>query len=519
MWSRSSSLGARSPRWLSRACSSTVADGGARRCAHVDVLVVGGGVVGSAAARALSSVPGLSVGLATPRAPRPFGIGDDAAPHARSYALSPASLRVLGDDVVERVRALGRVAPYDRVQVWEDDGPAVLRFSAEDDLEHPDDDVLGVVVEDGPLVSALWESTRMVAATNDHDDDDEGVRLYCPYAVEEVRGADGAGAAPLTVTLRRADGEANGDDAVTVTTSLLVGADGANSSVRDSAGVSSYRHDYDRTAVTCTLRVDGSMSRTAFQRFLPDGPIALLPVWDEDRARNDDAVFANVVWSTTPAHAARLVECSEDDFAEELDARLRVGPTPTVGTSDFSSVPILSDAVREADRLLRAVNQGLTVARWNEDPAHSFFQTPPRILDVVGPRFQLPLRLAQATSYAAHRVALVGDAAHTLHPMAGQGLNLGLGDVRTLVEEVRNAVASGSDFGERNNLFLRRYEGRRQVASTAVMAGVQFLHEAFRTRHDSLRNVRSLGMNLVGAAGPVRRRLAAFAAHGGGGVL
>ncbi|EED96243.1 ubiquinone biosynthesis monooxgenase [Thalassiosira pseudonana CCMP1335] len=317
---------------------------------------------------------------------------------------------------------------------------------------------------------------------------------------------------PVQITCIRSDKE------TTLSADLLVAADGANSFVRKSVGnFSLMTRSYGRKAVTCTVelgnsRGDATMGRTAFQRFLPYGPIALLPVWN---------IYANVVWSTIPSEANYLLSLSPSDF-----------------------ISVLNDHLCQVDSLLRTANTALTMGTWTESASRNYFRMPPRSVNVAGPILGFDLSLSHVVSsagngaqnggYTSPRVALVGDAAHTMHPMAGQGLNLGMGDIKTLALLVKEAVDSGMDVGG-TSLFLDRYNQERTLKGWSMVGGVHGLHEVFGCSGSMPGSVidssqdnrqggsvggiqsligysRSLGMNVVNGIGPVRRALAEVAA-------
>ena len=562
------------------ACASTRSS--SEEDKHYDVLIVGGGAVGSALASCLlrsSGGSGLRIGvLEFSKGPRPlsaFAAGGDL-PNARAYALSPASLQLInngrphgGDSSsssssrsdssrpgpIESLSSLSpyaRISPYLAMQIWESDGPATLHFDAADlstdaidpyKTEGSDDglsetsynDMLGAVVEDGPLVSALWDDMR--------SDEAGDIDLITNAAVKSIVApstATGSGTAlapppPVSLTYQihspTPDASADGHPQTTrVTADLLVGADGANSAVRRMLGMPVTGSGYGRRAVTCTVRVDrgrGGMRNTAYQRFMKNGPMALLPVWSFNGTKQDGEdeleEYANIVWSTTPIHATHLQSLSEKEFLAAMNDVMQSGPASTqsifpreLTDSILPNLPgplaplsaPLTGFAKGIDQVARGANDGLTMSRWSESKP---FQLPPLITSVVGPRLAFDLSTSQAQSYVAPRVALVGDSAHTVHPMAGQGLNLGLGDVECLARHYQTAQESGMDVGGTMH-FLNQYNTERRAEVSAVLGGIHALHGMFATAFEPAVYVRSLGMNLVNALGPVRRHLAEVAA-------
>lgn len=347
------------------------------------------------------------------------------------------------------------------------------------------------------------------------------------------------------------------EECTTVSTNLLVAADGANSLVRRTVGnFPMMTRSYGRKAVTCTVELESSMAQTAFQRFLPHGPIALLPVWNSSSSssqsdESEGPVYANVVWSTTPSEANYLLSLSPSEFTTILNNHLCHGPNvnPSLlppNDSGIPSIPLVSTIAKEVDSLLRTANTALTMGTWTEAPARNFFRMPPMSLGVVGPILGFDLTMSHVTTsgnygtqgssyggYTSPRVALVGDAAHTMHPMAGQGLNLGLGDVNSLAKLIKEAIDSGMDVGG-TSLFLDRYNEERMLKGWGIVGGVHGLHEIFGYSGSLTGSVadgtydsgigssgglqsligysRSLGMNMVNGLPMIRRALAEVAA-------
>jgi 2-octaprenylphenol hydroxylase len=189
---------------------------------------------------------------------------------------------------------------------------------------------------------------------------------------------------------------------------LVVGADGADSAVRRHAGIEARSRDYGQRAVVAHLASERPHAATARQRFLDTGPLALLPLADGR---------SSLVWSTLPGRAEELTECPEAEFADRVTE---------------ASAGVLGRLV------------------------------------TTTPRASFPLRLLHARRYAAHRVALVGDAAHTVHPLAGQGINLAFLDAAALVDVLGAALAAGDDPGELP--VLRRYERWRKAEALPAIA-------------------------------------------------
>lgn len=233
-------------------------------------------------------------------------------------------------------------------------------------------------------------------------------------------------------------------DGSTLTADLIVGADGAGSFVRKSADISIDAWAYPQSAFVTHLRPEKSHKHTAWQRFLRSGPVALLPLADGR---------VSVVWSTTPEQADQAIAASDDDLAE-----------------------MLGDAT---DRVLgRLVPEG--------------------------PRGSFPLKAQHAGRYVLPGLALIGDAAHAVHPLAGQGANLGLADAAKLVSVIDEAIGNDEHPGDLR--VLRRYERARKGANQTMLYFIDSLNRLFSSESDSVAKLRGSGMRLFNLSGPIRDR-------------
>lgn len=445
---------------------------------YTDVLIAGGGAVGCSLARLLNEkIPSLKVGLLEAGdSPKMAPHTSERVPHPRSYALSPRSLNMLG----ESVRSNLDLGFYDSMQVWQAHSPASLTFSSKD-LDLDKELYLGACVEDGPLVEALWN--EIVDQTT------------CRNGTK-IESLESTGDSHNLATVTTNEGEK-------IETALLIGADGGNSWIRKNIGVPRIGTEYEQTALTFTVALNGSMHKRAFQRFLSDGgPMALLPTYSD--------THAVIVWSTTPETVKKWKESEPEALVEHLNECLMQGPErvpPLVEQEGSSNSDVFSNVLYGAERVLDTLHYGLAMASHHPIPK---FLAPPRIEEIVSPRFSFPLSCYQVKSYTKGRVALVGDAAHTVHPMAGQGLNLGLGDVEVLVECLEKASVAGMDL----STFLAEYNSNRQKNVSLSLAGIHTLQRIFGAQNVPLQHVKTFGMNMIQNLGPLRRQLALAAAHG-----
>lgn len=380
-----------------------------------EIVVAGGGLVGAALTLALQQADFDVVLVERGARPPPW---DPAAEDLRLYALSPASVRWLtGLGAWERVRQ-GRLAPYRRMQVWSEAPEQALVFEAAD-LRLRE---LGWIVENSLLQEALW--ARLPPE-----------RCRTGLAIEALA-LDGGGA-----TLHLAGGQE-------LSSRLLVAADGAESRLRDWAGIETLSWPYPERAIVANVRSERPHADTAWQRFLPTGPLAFLPLADGR---------CSIVWSSTEAE--RLLALDDAAFCAELSAASQ-----------------------------QALGQVLATSA----------------------RASFGLRLSHAETYVRDGFALAGDSAHTVHPLAGQGVNLGLADAEALVRTLVEARAAGRDVGGLRT--LKRYERARRADNLEMLAVTDGLSRAFRLQAPGWARLRDSGMFAVQRLQPLKALLAREAA-------
>ncbi|KAL9134950.1 MAG: hypothetical protein Q9175_003859 [Cornicularia normoerica] len=275
----------------------------------------------------------------------------------------------------------------------------------------------------------------------------------------------------------------------TIAARLLVGADGLNSPVRTFAGIPSRGWDYDRHGVVATLKLplgtghssENPQAVTAYQRFLPSGPIAFLALPGD---------YATLVWTTTAPQAIRLKTLSTEDFVAMVNAAFRLDVV------DLNYMFTL-DSGQAGELLWRESVQ-------SSNKADVDGETPQRVASVQeGSIASFPLRLRHASTYTTNRVALIGDAAHTIHPLAGQGLNMGLADSRSLASAVEDAVLHGADIGNEVGC-LNKYNGEVWMRNNRMLGAVDKLHWLYSAKSGPVVGLRGLGLRTVNALGPVK---------------
>ena len=243
-------------------------------------------------------------------------------------------------------------------------------------------------------------------------------------------------ATPVTRFDNRANAiEVTFADGATVSARLLVGADGARSQIREQAGIATHGWSYGQSAIVCTVAHERPHHGRAEEHFLPPGPFAILPLTG-DRA--------SIVWTERTADAERFVALPDTEFRDELEKRF-----------------------------------GLHLGD----------------IEVVGPRRAFPLGLYTARTFIGERLALIGDAAHVIHPIAGQGLNMGLRDVAALAEAVADAARLGLDIGTPD--VLERYQRWRRFDTAMMGVATDSLNRLFSNRSDVLRLARDIGLGVV----------------------
>ncbi|KAI7900840.1 uncharacterized protein BX663DRAFT_516697 [Cokeromyces recurvatus] len=269
---------------------------------------------------------------------------------------------------------------------------------------------------------------------------------------------------------------------------LLIGADGINSLVRKFAYIDSLGWDYDTHGVVATLKLDPERpNNTAWQRFLPTGPIAMLPLSEN---------YASLVWSTKPSIAKALKNVSSKDFCSLINAAYRMSNVDLkylykqINPTTFESA---CDIQEEYNWRESVAKKALTSGQAILDREYSL---PPEVIDVQEKsRASFPFRLRNSEQYVSDRVALVGDAAHATHPLAGQGMNQGLLDVECLSQILEKGLREGQDIGSIH--LLRQYASVRYLRNIMMISTCDKLHRLFSTDASPITWVRSIGLNAI----------------------
>ncbi|CAM8893471.1 unnamed protein product [Rhodiola kirilowii] len=437
-----------------------------------DVAIVGGGMVGMALACSLATSPlteKLKVVIvdSNPALQNKNLINKDDPPDARVSTVTPATISFFKDVGAWNYVEQHRHAYFDIMQVWDYTGLGYTRYKARD----VNKDILGCVVENKVLLSALLSRIQtMKASTSIYPSKLSTMKLNSSSASKGDSTEGEACPHRQLAKLELSDGSS-------MYTKLVVGADGGKSRVRELAGLRTTGWSYSQNAIICTVE-HSKKNHCAWQRFLPSGPIALLPIGD---------TFSNVVWTMTPKEASDFKSVTEDEFVYALNHALDYGYGPHPGSGNI--FPWLrSDATSSVSEA---------------------FEVPPKVVKLSSERMVFPLSLMHAKDYVAKRVVLVGDAAHTVHPLAGQGVNLGFGDAFALSRIISEGIAVGSDVGEVP--LLKRYETERKAANVAMMAILDGFQKAYSVDFGPLNILRAAAFHGAQYIKPLKKSIISYA--------
>lgn len=378
---------------------------------HYDIAIVGGGMVGATLACCLGNSP-LRVAVIEDSPPPAFAADQ---PHdLRVSAVSIASASIIKTVGAWRGIAARRFCPFRRMRVWEEQGDVEFRS---EDIDEP---LLGYIVENRIIQLALL----------DRGADFSNVDFFCPARTQMIHYA------PRQSAIRLEDGR-------TVIARLLVAADGGHSRVRQAAGMGVSSWDYEQHALVLNVETAYGQQDITWQRFVPTGPQAFLPL---------AGPHASLVWYHRPEDVKRLQALPDDDLLREL----------------ASAFPA---ALGDIKRLIS--------------------------------RGSFPLKRQHALHYVKEGVALIGDAAHMIHPLAGQGVNIGLLDAAALAQVLVAANKSRQDIGA--DKVLQAYEKMRRQNNLLMMTTMDLFYRVFGNANVPLKLVRNLGLGLAERIVPAKK--------------
>ncbi|XQW83919.1 FAD-dependent monooxygenase [Thalassotalea piscium] len=383
-----------------------------------DILIVGAGMVGLTTALAIRKLTSLTVALVdtTPITP----LSSD--PETRVSAINIASQQLLSNLGVWQHITEQRLQAYQHMHVWDKAGGGHIDFSHKDIHLSQQLNQLGWIIENKVIRQALWQKAEL----------DEGIHFFTEEKLTNLSMGESEVFASFTTL-------------PPIITKLVIGADGAHSWVRNQMQMNLTFSDYDHHAIVATVACSEGHNNTAWQVFLPSGPLAFLPLYQEDKC--------SIVWSTSPEEAKRLIALSAEDFSKELTAQ---------SDAKLGNVSLISE------------------------------------------RFTFPLTMRFAQNFVQDKVVLVGDAAHTIHPLAGQGVNLGLLDAAAIAETLAEESDSDTVYSQKA---LASYQRWRKAEAGDMIAAMAMIKKIFEQHHPIINAMRGLGMSALNQLSPIKRLL------------
>ncbi len=404
------------PGWIPHLVDTDVSTIDAR---EYDVVVVGGGIVGNVAACALGQA-GLKVAIVEAEA-RSIAID-----RGQAYSINLLSVQVFEDlGLWQRIRP--NVETYRSVQLSDGDYGKVVQFSPRDIGR----ETIGYVAEHRVLLEALEYGLSNLP----------NVDRICPATVLETVKTGDRTTVKLTDRLA-IDPSQTRSQSQTLSAKLVIAADGSRSPLRQAANISTFGWQYWQSCIVAFIQPEHPHNQTAYERFQPDGPFAILPLPNG---------LCRIVWTAPRTVADRMLTLNPDDFMTELRSRY-------------------GDHMGE--------------------------------LTLVGKPSVFPVRLLHSTRYVKPGLALIGDAAHCCHPVGGQGINLGIRDAAALVNVMQNALARDEDFATLS--VLKQYERWRMWENLVVLGLTDTLTRVFSNKIYPIVMVRRLSLLILKDISPIR---------------
>ena len=390
-----------------------------------DVIVLGGGIVGLSSANLLAKC-GLSVALIETKPP--ILEWDEQQYDFRCSAISRSSQKIFQQIGIWDEIIANRISPYRQMVVWDKEGFGEITFDAKEVAE-PD---LGHIIENRVMIKTLW--TQALKNPN--------IKIISPAIAKTFQSEKDY----VVIVL---------EDQRHLKAKLVIGADGSQSWTRQAAGIKVTQKDYHQSALVATVQTESPHQETAWQRFLPDGPLAFLPLTPPNTS--------SIVWTSSSEKATELMDLDEEQFCKAL--------------------------------------------------AHAFDYRLGKVLGAKK-RKSFALLSLHAKQYVVDRVVIMGDAAHVIHPLAGQGVNLGLNDAITLSEILSKAQQGDYDIG--HYLVLRKYERARKGNVFSTMAAMTFLKNLFGSTNSNISILRSMALNCVNQSQFLKKKIISEAMGIGG---
>ena len=368
-----------------------------------DIVIIGGGVVGLALARALNDTP---LKIAILESDVPNFEWDPTHYDQRVSAINLASLNFFIELGIWSAIEQERMSTYDKMFIWTE--KSELEFTA-NEVNKPE---LGFIIENRVIRKVLWE--KLATQTN--------IKFLVTRKLQSVIISETVAQLITTAGER-------------LSAKLLIGADGANSWLRQQLQLAIKKNSYEQSALVTTVQTELPHQHTAWQHFLATGPLAFLPLADQQHC--------SIVWTNPPDTAEFLQNCSEAEFNAQLDLAF--------------------------DKLGK--------------------------VSVIDRRLTFPLNKQHLEQYVQHRVAFIGDAAHTIHPLAGQGVNLGFRDACCLAQVILKSLADKKDYSSYS--ILRKYERERKADNMVFLTAMDVLKYLFADLPEKLITSRDQGVNML----------------------
>ena len=372
-----------------------------------DIVIIGGGIVGLSFACELVDTD-FSVAIVERNELKPL---TGETPDCRVSAINRYALQRYHQNGVSQSALMQRSCVFEKMFVWDQTGVGQIQFdSAELGVAE-----LGIIVENRVLQHMLLE--RVKAAKNIH--------YLCPQQIERINYQADVDTSSVIVL----------SSGTEISAKLLVGADGANSKVREVANIERSQQSYQQQGLVCNVSTSESHQNTAWQCFMPSGPLAFLPLFNKQ---------CSIVWSLDEAAASEHMALDDEGFKQAL-----------AEASEYKLGEITE----------------------------------------VSQRFLFPLKHGHATDYVKPGLALIGDAAHSIHPLAGQGANLGIADAAVLAEIISQAKAADRQWASLHT--LSKYQRQRKGANQMMELSMTGFKELFGRENTLLSEIRNAGLSLV----------------------